>query len=178
MSTETITEINAESSLPSSSSSTLIGFKPSRQQRMKNLIFRVIAAARTVYDDLKYGFSEDCYQHALERELSLVMPDVQVIPQYSIRIKYKDHYIGTGRADFLIIEPKAGTLIVELKTGLTRTVLRNGYTQSLMYKRAMERNRGLLGDTFDILVLGFLPTAVVYLKEDQLCSFDAELEEK
>ncbi|MFH1981113.1 MAG: GxxExxY protein [Pseudomonadota bacterium] len=111
--------------------------------------YRIIGAAMEVHRELGFGFLEQVYQEALEREFSL--QDIPFTPQPQIQILYKDSPLTkTYQPDFIcydsiIVEIKAiqklsGTeesqVINYLKaSGYGVGLLINFGTKSLQYKR-------------------------------------------
>jgi GxxExxY protein len=96
----------------------------------------VIGAFYEVYNTLGFGFLEQIYAVALEREL--LLRGHQVARELPIRVKYKGRELGRQRID-MVVDNK---LIVEVKSTyeLPSTAVRQVYN----YLKATRLNVGLL----------------------------------
>ena len=70
----------------------------------------IIGAFYEVYNQLGYGFLEQVYANALEREL--VARNHRVLRELRLQVWYKGENVGTCRADMVVDE----TIIVETKS--------------------------------------------------------------
>lgn len=75
----------------------------------RELSFAVVGAAMEVYKLLGPGFSEEIYQRALEREISL--RNLPYVAQQQIKVVYKDTIVADYFLD-LVVDQK---IVVELK---------------------------------------------------------------
>jgi GxxExxY protein len=79
------------------------------QYKYSELTGKIIGCAMTVHSILGNGFQEVIYQRALAIEMKLAGIDFS--REHEMPIYYKEHEIGTRRADFLV----EGKISVELK---------------------------------------------------------------
>jgi GxxExxY protein len=101
-----------------------------------SLTEQVIAAIFEVANTLGAGFLEEVYERALLKELTL--RGIRATSQASLRVTYKDHFVGEYFADILV----ENTLVLELKC-VDR--LTNEHTaQCLNYLKASGRTVCLL----------------------------------
>ena len=70
----------------------------------------IIGAFYEVYNQLGYGFLEQVYANALEREL--VARNHQVMREFRLQVWYKGETVGTCRADMVVDE----MILVETKS--------------------------------------------------------------
>ncbi len=97
---------------------------------------QIIGAAFEVHGFLGNGFQEVIYQRALAQELK--QSGIQFAREINQQIFYKDIYIGTRRADFLI----EGKVLVELKA--TSELTDAHWNQIISYLKAYRLEVGLL----------------------------------
>jgi len=96
----------------------------------------VVSAALEVHRHLGPGYLESVYEEALAVELKA--RGIAFERQAPIRVKYKGHSIGEGRADFLI----GGKLPVEVKTVEQLAPIHKA--QAISYMKALQLRLGLL----------------------------------
>lgn len=96
----------------------------------------IIGAFYEVYNQLGYGFLEQVYANALEREL--VARNHHVMREFRIQLRYKGEAVGMCRLDMVVDE----TIIVETKS--TRTLHETAERQALNYLSASGLDIGFL----------------------------------
>lgn len=134
------------------------------ENTQRPLLCVIADAARRVYKEMGYGFTENVYQNALEYELSFEK-DLEIIPQFTIRVQYKGHYVGTGIPDMLVRRVRETRdesdrpVIVELKTGRTNNCASAGLMQAMAYRRALAASDPDV--QYDLIAVSFLPTVTL-----------------
>jgi len=101
-----------------------------------DLTRRIIGAFYKVYNTLGYGFSEKVYENALVLEIEKL--NLEVKPQYAIKVYYEGVEVGEYFADILVNE----AVILELKA--VRQLLPEHEAQLLNYLKATPIEVGLL----------------------------------
>ncbi len=97
---------------------------------------KVIGCAMEVHNALGNGFQEVIYQRALAMEMDVA--GLQFAREVEMPVHYREHEIGTRRADFLV----EGKVLVELKA---RTLLEGVHlAQAINYLEAYKLEIGLL----------------------------------
>lgn len=102
------------------------------------MIKTIQEVARTVWNELGYGYREDVYEKAMAHELRTTYPTVMFAVEAYVEILYKGVAVGLQRLDFVI----DGELAVELKTGARITPAHRAQTEA--YLRTTRFERGLL----------------------------------
>jgi GxxExxY protein len=96
----------------------------------------VIGAFFEVYNALRHGHLEACYQRALSVELGL--RGIPHLIEAPIDVWYKGSIVGVYRADLLVED----RILVELKAG--KTIDESAFTQTTSYLHATRKEVGLL----------------------------------
>lgn len=107
-----------------------------KEEHVRHITGKIIAAYYTVYNILGYGFLEKVYEQAMLIELRHLGLNCQ--KQQKITVEYRELQIGTYFAD-LVVE---GVVIVELKAAETLCVEHEA--QLLHYLQASAIEYGLL----------------------------------
>ena len=102
------------------------------------MIETVEEVARTVWNELGYGYREDVYEKAMAHEIRTTHPDTVFAVEAYVEILYKGVAVGLQRLDFVI----DGELAVELKTGARISPAHRAQTEA--YLRTTRFERGLL----------------------------------
>lgn len=97
---------------------------------------KVIGIAIEVHKELKAGFSEKIYQEALEKELKARR--IAFNREKSIKVKYKNEFIGNQRIDFLIEDE----LILEIKRA--EKIGEIQIAQILSYLKTVDKRLGII----------------------------------
>ena len=100
------------------------------------LTAQVIGSAIAVHRALGPGFTERIYTKALQHELR--ERKVHFTSERTIRIKYKDHPLGTHRLDLIVQD----SLVVELKA--VHAINNFHVSQILSYLKASGKKLGLI----------------------------------
>ncbi len=79
------------------------------EYKYSDMTRKIIGCAMHVHNELGNGFQEVIYQRALAYEMK--QAGINFVREQEIPIKYKDKYVGTRRADFIVEEK----ILVELK---------------------------------------------------------------
>ena len=96
----------------------------------------IIGGFYEVYNQLGYGYLEQVYAHALEREL--VARNHRVVRELTVRLRYKGDEVGTCRLDMVVDE----TVLIETKS--TFALHESAERQLLNYLSASRLDVGLL----------------------------------
>ena len=116
------------------------------------LTHSVIGAFFEVYNTLGFGFLEQLYARALEKEL--VSRGHQVKREFAVLVQYKGEILGHQRLDMVVND----RLVVEIKA--TENLHRDSQRQLFNYLRATDIEVGLL--------LHFSPSGARFFR--QVCS--------
>ena len=111
------------------------------------MIETVGEVARTVWEELGYGYREDVYEKAMAHEMRTTHPNLEFAVEAYVEILYKGVAVGLQRLDFVI----DGELAVELKTGAKISPAHRAQTEA--YLRTTRFEKGLL--------VCFTPTGVM-----------------
>ena len=112
--------------------------QPSREKGIiyKELSYEIVAAAMEVHRNLGPGFTENIYEEAFCRELSLA--EIAFERQVAVSVYYEDSEIGKYHLDLLV----DGKVIVELKA--VSQMIDSFEYQLHAYLRATKKKLGLL----------------------------------
>jgi len=120
---------------------------------MDPLEISIAECVREVWKELRYGYSESVYQRALDHEFRL--RSIQYTPQFTLQLYYKGYRVGTGIADFIIVDPSTSdSYMVELKQCQTEATIGNGVSHCDAYCRASANKHRQI-------VITFMPHGVV-----------------
>lgn len=103
---------------------------------LNKLTYQINGAAMEVHKILGFGFLEQVYQKALERELFL--RKIPFVAQQPIKVEYKETTVGDYQPDFVI----ADCIIVEIKA-LEVVNLKQVQAQIINYLVATKKLIGL-----------------------------------
>jgi GxxExxY protein len=116
---------------------------------------QIIGAFYTVYNGLRFGFSESVYANAMTLELR--RRGVRIAREVSVQVRYRDVVIAIQRLDMIV----NGHVVVEIKS--TEILHSTAHRQLLSYLKGSKLEVGLL--------LHFGPQARFY----RIVSFDPRL---
>jgi GxxExxY protein len=117
-----------------------------------DLTHSVVGAFFEVYNTLGFGFLENLYARALERELISRGHDVK--REFAVSVRYKGEVLGHHRLDMVVDD----RLVIEIKA--TENLHRDSQRQLFNYLRATNIEVGLL--------LHFSPSGARFFR--QVCS--------
>ncbi len=111
--------------------------KKREQKEIKKIIKFVKDKSKELFKELGIGYAEEVYQNALEVELKL--SGIKFSKEVTIPVYYKEHFIGNGRADFVVMKG----VIVELKAQRTNLTKKEIY-QIMKYMKPLNIEKGVI----------------------------------